>query len=67
MVKKLLIYVFILLGLFSSGCSYAHIKNTVGGPGGLTYEKTETTKPISSKRITIKRVNGRLVIVREEK
>ena len=67
MVKKLLICVFVLLGLFSSGCSYAHIKNTVGGPGGLTYEKTETTKPVSIKKITIKRVNGQLVIVREAK
>ena len=62
--KNLMIYV--LIGLFISGCSWATIKNRTGREDGMTYQRVETMQPKKSKTITIRKVNGKLMIVREE-
>ena len=64
--KNMLLYVLVLVGLFISGCSYAIIKNRTGRPDGMTYQRVETMQPKRSKTVTIRKVNGKLMIVREE-
>ena len=66
--KRILTYGFLLMiGLSSVGCSHAIIKNQIGGPEGITRSYKETTAPIKTKVITIKKIDGKIVIIREAK
>ena len=66
-IKKLAVFLVLCTSiLLSQGCSYAHIKNRVGRDDGMTYERIETVQPKSQKTITIRKVNGRYIIVKEE-
>jgi len=66
--KRILTYGFLLMiGLSSIGCSHAIIKNQIGGPDGITHSYKETTAPIKTRIITIKKINGKTVISKEYK
>jgi len=64
--KNMLLYVLVLVGLFISGCSYAIIKNRTGREDGMTYQRVENMQPKRSKTITIRKVNGKFIVVREK-
>lgn len=61
MLKRFIISCLVLIVI--GGCSYAHIKNKIGGPEGLTYTKHESTSPV--KTLTITKINGKLQIIKK--